>query len=224
MARPSRAAQRRAELVAAARRAVAERGLLELRLRDVAEQAEMSPGSVLYYFPTLTLLLREVQREAADRFCAAREDAVRNEPDPRRRLAAMIRSGLPTGPGDELCLLLYELGTIAHRDAAYAAEHIRLYERQVGIYAGILDSGAATGVFTLTRDAAAIARNLVTLEDGYGLHIVTAVPAVSSPQAERLLRAYAADATGCDLDELDDLDALDDPDDRGGRDDPGGDS
>ncbi|WUI02315.1 TetR family transcriptional regulator C-terminal domain-containing protein [Spirillospora sp. NBC_00431] len=199
MARPSKAHERRAELVAAARRAVLGRGMLDLRLRDVAAEAEMSPGSVLYYFPTLTDLLREVQREAVERFCAAREDAVRDEPDPRRRLIAMIRSGLPSGPDDELCVLLYELGAVARRDPSYAAEHIRLYERQVGIYAGILEAGSATGVFTLTRDAATIARNLVALEDGYGLHITMAVPTLDPPRAAGLLLACASDATRCDL-------------------------
>ncbi|MFC6885149.1 MULTISPECIES: TetR/AcrR family transcriptional regulator [Actinomadura] len=202
MARPSRAHERRAELVAAARRAVVERGMLGLRLRDVADRAAMSSGSVLYYFPTLADLLREVQREAVDRFCAAREEAVAREPGPRGRLAAMIRSGLPSGPGDELCVLLYELGTVARRDAAYAAEHIRLYERQAGIYTAILEAGAATGAFALTRDAASIARNLVALEDGYGLHIVNAVPAVDAAQARRLLFACAADATGRTPEEL----------------------
>ncbi|MDL4819518.1 TetR/AcrR family transcriptional regulator [Actinomadura opuntiae] len=203
MARPSRAAEKRTELVAAARRAVAERGMLGLRLRDVADRAAMSSGSVLYYFPTLADLLREVQREAVDRFCAAREAAVRDEPDPCRRLAAMIASGLPSGPGDELCVLLYELGTVSRRDPAYAAEHIRLFERQTGIYAAILESGAATGAFTLSRGAAEIARNLVALEDGYGLHIVNAVPAVDAALAARLLRGYAADATGRDPADLD---------------------
>lgn len=202
MARPSRARERRAELVTAARQAVAERGVLDLRLRDVAEQAGMSPASVLYYFPTLTDLLKEVQRDAVERFCADREEVVQAEPDPRRRLLAMIRSGLPTGPEDELCVLLYELGTIARRDAAYAAEHIRLYERQVGIYAGILESGAATGMFMLTHAAREIARNLVALEDGYGLHLTMAVPTVEVDVAGRLLAAYAADATRCDLEGL----------------------
>lgn len=199
MARPSRAKERRAELVSAARRAVAERGMLDLRLRDVADRAGMSPGSVLYYFPTLIDLLKEVQREAVERFCADRESAVRAEPDPRRRLVAMIRSGLPGGPDDELCVLLYELGTIARRDPVYAAQHIRLYERQAGIYAGILEAGAATGVFALTRAAADIGRNLVALEDGYGLHLTMAVPTLEVVAAEALLLAYAADATRCDL-------------------------
>ncbi|MFI6604130.1 TetR/AcrR family transcriptional regulator [Nonomuraea sp. NPDC050536] len=199
MARPSRAHEKRAELIAAARQAVLRRGIADLRLRDVAEQAEMSTGSVLYYFPALTDLLREVQREAVERFCVDREQAARAEPDPRHRLRGMIRTGLPTSTDDELCVLLLELGTHARRDPAYSAQYIRLYERQVALYASILEAGAATGVFTLTRDATTIARSLVVLEDGLSLHLTMAVPTLEPGQAERLLLAYAADATGCDL-------------------------
>ncbi|WP_290053708.1 TetR/AcrR family transcriptional regulator [Amycolatopsis solani] len=190
MARPSRAPERRAELIAVARRAVVERGVLNLRLRDVADGAGLSSGSVLYYFPTLTDLLREVQREAVERFCTQREDAARHG-TPTGRLLATIRSGLPTGPSDELCVLLYELGTIARRDPAYAARHVALYERQVRIYTGILEAGAATGEFTLTAEPVAIARNLVALEDGYGLHLTQAVPSVDRATAEAMLLSFA---------------------------------
>ncbi|MFI6290811.1 TetR/AcrR family transcriptional regulator [Nonomuraea sp. NPDC050790] len=199
MPRPSRAHERRAHLIAAARRSVVERGLLGLRLRDVSEEAGMSSGSVLYYFPGLTELLREVHREAVERFCDEREAVVREEADPRRRLSAMISSGLPGDPRDELCVLLYELGAIARRDPACAAAYIKLYERQVGIYAAILQTGAASGAFTLAGDPLEIARNLVTLEDGYGLHLTMAVPTLSPAQAERHLRAYAEGATGVRL-------------------------
>ncbi|MFD9895806.1 TetR/AcrR family transcriptional regulator [Amycolatopsis sp. NPDC059027] len=199
MARPSRAHEKRAELIDAAREAVLRRGVVDLRLRDVAEQADMSTGSVLYYFPALSDLLREVQREAVERFCVDREEAARREPDPRRKLLGMIRAGLPSGRDDELCVLLYELGAFARRDPAYAAQHIRLCERQVALYSTILETGATTGVFTLTRDAATVARQLVMLEDGIGLHLTQSVPTFDARQAENLLLAYACDATGCDL-------------------------
>ncbi|WP_163507399.1 TetR/AcrR family transcriptional regulator [Fodinicola acaciae] len=202
MARPRRQDQRRAELVAAAREAVLERGMLGLRLRDVAERAGLSSGAVLYYYPTLTGLLEEVQRAAVERFCDLRSAAVAAHTDPRRRLLAMIGSGLPSGPDDELCTLLYELGTIARRDPAYAARHIDLFGRQVAIYTGILEAGAAAGAFTLAADALTIARNLVVLEDGYGLHLVQAVAPIDVATAEQTIRAYASLATGCDLGEL----------------------
>lgn len=199
MARPSRAHERRAELVDAARRVVIERGVLDLRLRDVAEQAGMSSGAVLYYFPALADLLQEVQREAVERFCLAREAAAGDQPDPRGRLAATIRSGLPTSHDDELCVLLYELGTIARRDPAYAARHISLYERQVGIYTAILSAGAAEGAFDLADKPLTIARNLVALEDGYGLHLTQAVPTMEIAMAERMILAYATVATRCEV-------------------------
>lgn len=199
MARPKRQEVRRTQLVAAARQAVLERGLLGLRLGDVAAKAGLSASSVLYYYPSLAELLQEVQREAVERFCAAREEAVRDDADARTRLIAMIRSGLPSGPGDELCWLLYELGAFARRDAGYAARHIELYQRQVAIYLGILEAGAALGTFRLAGDALGIARNLVILEDGYGLHMTMAVPTYEPAVAERQITAYASMATGCQL-------------------------
>ncbi|WP_194926457.1 TetR/AcrR family transcriptional regulator [Catenulispora pinisilvae] len=199
MGRPSRAHEKRAELVEAARQAVLARGVAGLRMRDVADHAEMTPGAIQYYFPTLSDVLREVQREAVERFCVDREAAARAEPDPRRRLVGMIRSGLPAGSDDELARLLLELGTFARRDAAYSAQHVRLYERQVSLYVAILEAGTATGVFTPTRDPNTIARSLVLLEDGLGLHLTQAVPPLDVREAETILLAYAADATGCDL-------------------------
>jgi hypothetical protein len=142
-----------------------------------------------------------VQRAAVDRFCADREAAANREPDPRRRLFELIRAGLPTGSDDELCFLIYELGAYARTDPAYAAQHIQLYERQVALYVAVLEAGAGAGVFTLVRDAITIARNLVALEDGLGLHLTQAVPTFTVPAASRLLLAYATDATGCQLEE-----------------------
>jgi hypothetical protein len=142
-----------------------------------------------------------VQREAVERFCAAREEAVAGEPDPGKRLLAMIKSGLPDGPDDELCFLLYELGMFARKDAAYAARYVELYHRQVTIYRGILEAGAATGAFALHTDAQVIARNLVILEDGFGLHMTMAVPTFDPATAERQIMAYAEAAIGCPLEE-----------------------
>lgn len=201
MARPSKAAERRAELVEVARQAVIERGVLNLRLRDIADGAGMSSGSLLYYFPSSTELLKQVQREAVERFCLAREQSVAAMSDPRDRLRAMIASGLPSGPNDELCVLLYELGTIARRDSAYAAKYISLYERQVRGYTGILEAGAATGVFDLADEPVTIARNLVTLEDGYGLYLTQAVPTLERGTAKGMILSYARTATRCILEE-----------------------
>jgi AcrR family transcriptional regulator len=46
MARPNRQKERRAELVAAAREAIIQRGIIGLRLKDVAERVGMTASSV----------------------------------------------------------------------------------------------------------------------------------------------------------------------------------
>src|SRR5260370_2578622 len=58
MARPKDQKRRREELVAAAARAVLRRGPAAVRLRDVAEEAGVTPAAVLYYYtPTAALPL-----------------------------------------------------------------------------------------------------------------------------------------------------------------------
>jgi AcrR family transcriptional regulator len=203
MARPNRQKERKAELVAAAREAIIQRGVIGLRLKDVAERVGMTASSVFYYYPAIGDLLRDVLRDAVERFCIDRSAAVAHIADPAVRLAAMIRTGLPVGPDDALCRLLYELGSVARRDAVQAARYIALYERQVGIYVAILEAGAAQGVFKLKESAMAIARNFVVLEDGYGLHVTMAVPTFSTEAAEALIRSYASIATGCNISSID---------------------
>src|SRR5256885_10248599 len=154
MARPSRAHEKRAELIAAAREAVLQRGVIGLRLRDVAEQAEMSTSSVHYYFPTLGDLLLAVQREAVERFCVDREDAARREPDPRRRLLGMMRTGIPTGKADTGFILVLELAMYARRDPAYAGQPIRLCGRQIALYPATLEAARGPGGLSVGAEPA----------------------------------------------------------------------
>ncbi|QND64861.1 TetR/AcrR family transcriptional regulator [Mesorhizobium loti] len=200
MGRPKTQTDRRLTLVAAAESMIARRGLAEVTLRDVANEAGMSSSALLYYYPGLKDLLDDVQRKAVERFCTLRAASVAAIGDPRARLKAMIESGLPVDKDDQLCRLLLELGAYSRSDASYAARHITLFERQVAIYVGILEAGAATGIFKLQSGSDTIARSLVALEDGLGLHLTNIVPAVDHQAALTILTNYAELATGCRLD------------------------
>ena len=199
MGRPKTQTDRRLTLVAAAESMIARRGLAGVTLRDVANEAGMSSSALLYYYPGLKDLLDDVQRKAVERFCTLRAASVAEIADPRLRLKTMIESGLPTDANDQLCRLLLELGAYSRSDASYAARHITLFERQVSIYVGILEAGAATGIFKLQAISETIARSLVVLEDGLGLHLVNIVPAVDQASALAILTSYAELATGCSL-------------------------
>lgn len=198
MARPRQQDARREHLVGAARAAIIRRGLGATRVRDVADQAGVATGTVTYYFRELDELFDLVFAEAVDRFCTDREQQADSHDDPGRRLTAVLRSGLPTGPDDELCCLLYEFSPQARRRPGDALLRKQLYERQVDLYRRILVDGAESGAFTLRSPAGQVAANLVALEDAYGYHVI-AQTSMRRDEAERHLFGYAALATSASL-------------------------
>ncbi|MCX4644657.1 MULTISPECIES: TetR family transcriptional regulator [unclassified Streptomyces] len=195
--RPKNQTARREALVDAAGRAIAERGLEGLRIKDIAAEAGMSAGSVLYYYPEMGELVLEVHRGAVERYLAARQGAVDGATGAAARLRALVGSGLPGGSGDAVHGLLFELHRRADRSSGHATLMASLFAREVALYATVLEVGAAVGEFTLTEPVADVARNLVALEDGYGLHIVSRNAELTPDVARRLLLGYARTVTGC---------------------------
>ncbi|WP_405636010.1 TetR family transcriptional regulator [Streptomyces sp. NBC_00056] len=195
--RPKNQTARREALVDAAGRAIAERGLEGLRIKDIAAEAGMSAGSVLYYYPEMDELVLEVHRGAVERYLAARQRAVDGATGAAARLRALVGSGLPGGSGDAVHGLLFELHRRADRSSGHATLMASLFAREVTLYATVLEVGSAVGEFTLTEPVTDLARNLVALEDGYGLHIVSRNAELTPDVARRLLLGYARTVTGC---------------------------
>src|SRR3954451_11490057 len=102
-------AERRGQLARAAREVLLERGVVGVRVKDVAERAGLAPSSVLYYYPSLDELLIEVSRGAIERFTERRAAAVRRLHGPGEQLRLAIHLGVPSGPDDVDSRLLYEL-------------------------------------------------------------------------------------------------------------------
>jgi AcrR family transcriptional regulator len=199
MARPKNQAARRRQLTEAAGRAIIARGAAAVRLKDIAEQAGVTPGAVLYYYSDVDAILVEVHRSAGERFCDARTTALERIEDPRLRMIAAIRSGLPSGPGDDEVRTLYEMDALVGRSSLYSALAVSFFERQVALYQVILEAGVAQGHFTLSASTQTIGRNLVALEDAHGLHVLMGDAPIDRDEAERLIVSYASSVTGCDL-------------------------
>jgi DNA-binding transcriptional regulator YbjK len=172
VARPSRQTERRADLVQAALDAVSERGLRALSLADVAEQAGLTRGAILYYYDDLDALLVEAHRAGIERFCDQRDRIVGAIDAPGTALAAAIREGLPSGPDDALMRLLYEFDVLAGSSSLHDDLVRRMYLRQVATYTRVLEAGTTSGAFHPTIPVDRLAMNLVALEDAYALHIV----------------------------------------------------
>jgi AcrR family transcriptional regulator len=196
MARPRDQSQRRDELVEAATTLIAQKGMLGVRLRDVADAAGITPGAVLYYYGNLDQLFAAAYNRAIERFCAERERVVAGIADPAEQIATAIRLAIPRECNDVEIRLLYELGPVAFRDESCAALIAGYIERQVVMYAAILEAGAAGGLFTLAHSARAVARNIISLEDGQGLYVLLGHD--EPAEVERRIFDYLASATGMD--------------------------
>jgi DNA-binding transcriptional regulator YbjK len=197
MPRPKDQSRRRLELVTAASDVVARKGIAGVRLRDVAEAAGMTSGNVLYYYDGLDELFFAAYERAVERFCVEREAAVARLRKPVRKLAAALRLGVPTGPGDTEIRLLYEFEAVAFRSPACADLMADYVARQVDMYAAILEEGAAAGDFELAGEPRRLARNIVALEDGHGVYVLTGQ--VPPRELEALLLEHGAAVTGAKL-------------------------
>lgn len=162
---------RRAELGVALQRALLVRGLEGLRLRDVADEAGITPAAVLYY-GDLDGLVYETYQQAIQRFSEDREKAADQFPDARDQLRACIEIGVASGPDDALTRLLFEYWPRCLRDAKAAALDSALTERQIAVYAGVLVLGKAQGHFALQDSPRLLAANLVAMEDGYQMEVL----------------------------------------------------
>ena len=196
MARPKRQEARRAALIEATYAAGRMHGLRSLSLTDVAEQAGLSRGAVLYYYEDLDALLVEAHAAGVERFCDERDRLVDGLDDPRDRLGAAIDAGLPTGPDDALMSLLYEFDVLAGNSELHDELVQKLYLRQTETYRRILAAGRAAGVFTPRLADDELAMTFVALEDAYGLHIVGGNALMTVETAAAAMRAVAADL-GC---------------------------
>ncbi|MFF6896942.1 TetR/AcrR family transcriptional regulator [Streptomyces hydrogenans] len=188
--------QRRAELGEAVQRALLSRGLEGLRLRDVAEEAGVTPAAVLYY-GDLDALVHETYQQAIERYSRQREEIADRFDDARDKLRACIDHGVATGPDDALTRLLFEYWPRCLRDARAAALDSALTERQIAVYSGILVLGRAQGHFTLQDPPRLLAATFVAVEDGYQMEVL----AGRRTRAEVIaaLHAYTRAVTGHDL-------------------------
>lgn len=76
MARPRNQAERRRQLVQAATDAILQQGASNARLSDIAQEASLTPASVLYYYPDIKELFIAAFERSYQTYCASRENHV----------------------------------------------------------------------------------------------------------------------------------------------------
>ncbi|MFF8618917.1 TetR/AcrR family transcriptional regulator [Streptomyces sp. NPDC015350] len=195
MARPKNQEARRTQLISAAAKKLRERGAARVKLRDIAEEAQVTPASVLYYYKDVQDLFVEVFARGADRYCAERERRIAEADGPVARLRVCVRSGVVwPGAAEETSRMLYELFPVALREQPALAIQRDFFDRQTALYQEILEQGADAGEFTLPAPAPHLARTFLALEDGYALEVLAG--GITAEEEERRLLAFAHLATG----------------------------
>ncbi|GAA3645751.1 hypothetical protein GCM10022237_01550 [Nocardioides ginsengisoli] len=196
MARRKDQAARREHLIAATLTIIATRGLGAVTMKSIAEEAGISPRLVAYYYPDLDDLIEATHQAATERYYWARQRDLEGDLSPEEKLARLMHSGLPRGHDLLLSQVLDEISVNASRSPMHATLMTLLFDREVSLYAAVLEVGRATGVFTLTDPADIVARNFVALEDALGLHLLAHNSSLTLERAEEQLASYAFATTG----------------------------
>lgn len=180
---------RRSAVVRGAYQLIAERGLEGLRFADVARQAGINNGTLLYYFASKDALIQAVGAYLVEQFSAtSRPSEARAPLDPLAELRwefADARARLH----DQLAVVYTELLARAQRDPAVADLLRGIDAAWQRWLTGILERGRAAGVFRADVDVELVTLTMMSVIRGVGMQALV----VREPTAlESVMDAAAA--------------------------------
>jgi AcrR family transcriptional regulator len=195
---------RHQEILAAAARVITGRGLAETRISDIAEQAGVSPGLILYYFESKDRLLSEALTFANDQFYLRTSREIRRLPSAIDQLRRLIDLSVPGylpeyGRLDEWALWI-EVWVRALRDTDMAKDREVLDERWRSQLADIIRSGKDSGEFTSRVDTDDLAIRLAGLIDGLAIQVVMNDSKITTEKMHSTVMEVAAHLLGFSLD------------------------
>ena len=145
---PSIPADRQVELIRSAYRLFSEKGVHRVPLEEIAEQAGLSKGLVLYYFKTKENLVLATMRWALDTTAERVRQAMAGAGTPEGRVLAMIEgiwSGAETNR--RFYLLYLDLAGHAARLHQFTELSATFHAVVNGLYAEVITQGIAAGAF-----------------------------------------------------------------------------
>lgn len=195
--RPKMTESRRHDILQATVTAIADRGLCETRIADVADLVGVSPALVLYYFPTKAALLTEalvyLDRLFYDGVTRKLEDASTAED----RLVILIEESCPrptrAGELPDSWVLWPATWEMSRLDPALAAARARLDEAWRAQIVSIVEEGVAAGEFKPV-EVKDFSIQLAAMLDGLAVEAMLGDPTVDAGRMSELARAFARTA------------------------------
>lgn len=191
---------RHQEILDAAARVITERGLAETRISDIAEEAGVSPGLILYYFDSKDRLLAEALTFANDQFYLRTSREIRRIPSAREQLRRVIDLSVPGylpeyGRLDEWALWI-EVWVRALRDPEMAKDREALDQRWRSQLAEIIRGGQGSGEFSSAEDPDELALRIAALMDGLAIQVIMDDSVVTTERMHRTCIEVSAQVLG----------------------------
>nr|WP_246313252.1 TetR family transcriptional regulator C-terminal domain-containing protein [Leifsonia shinshuensis] len=179
----------------AAAQAIADLGYGNVRVSDIAERAQMTPGHVTYYFPSKNeLLLLAIRRSEEELIETSRARLAAIE-DPFERLRQLISLSAANGAQDEGWALWLNVWANGMLDDTVSVEHNRLESRWFELLIEVIEYGRDRGAFPVD-DVADVAEMISALIDGLSIQVTVGSERVDRDRALRLCEVGAARILG----------------------------
>ncbi|RZU65358.1 TetR family transcriptional regulator [Microterricola gilva] len=173
--RRAKGKEREELVVDAAAKAIADLGLANVRVSDIAERAGMTPGHVTYYFPSKTELLMLAIRQSEEALVEQVEAELGGIDDPWARLERLIDLSASDGRGDTGWILWFQVWSDAATNDTVAEVHNELDERWRQILIDVIAYGGERGVFAYT-DLDDAAQLISATIDGLSIQLTVGAP------------------------------------------------
>jgi AcrR family transcriptional regulator len=184
----------RAAILAAACRAIGERGVDNVRMRDIASAAGVSPTLPHYYFNTRSELLREAFVHAEEAMVGL-ELEVAGERPPWERLERLLLVYFDADPRVyEIWMLAREMTTRAIREPGLRDSHEDVYGFWSRTIADVIREAQAAGEVDTAVDADLAGWRLTALVEGLGTWLLTGM--ATRRQCRELVRDSVARELG----------------------------
>jgi AcrR family transcriptional regulator len=191
--RPSLTESRRNEILAATSATIADRGLCETRIADIANHIGASPALILYYFPSKAALLTEALVYQDQVFHEAVREELDNAASAGAKLSILIeatcpKTGQAAGEPDGWALwpAAWEM---SRHDPTLAAARARLDEAWRAQIAAIVQEGITSGEFEPVS-VSDFAIQLAALLDGLAIEVMLGDPTVDADRMRKLAEDF----------------------------------
>ena len=185
------------QILAAASRAIQQRGFANTRIADIAREAGMSTGAIHYYFDVKDEVLIAALKWASERLFDRLDELSRAAGSERERLAQVLEVAVPIpGPRRGEYILWIELWVRALQDPRLLPACEALSKRWRSYFYEPVRRGAESGEFTPVSDPDEVAERIAALVDGLGFELLLGYSWTSPERMRERVDAFVSEQLG----------------------------